>query len=140
VPGGGTTSDSQILYRLRLLVDFDPERPTGVCSSDVEKALALQAAELMRDGLQAEVADKPVLCDSGNGYHLLYPVAWPNSDEVTRLVDRVLQTIQTECPVPGVVIDTQVGNAARITRLYGTLNCKGEDTPERPWRRSRVIS
>jgi hypothetical protein len=139
VPGGGTTSDSQILCRFRLLVDFDPERPSGVCSTDGEKALALQAAELMRDRLQAEVADRPVLCDSGNGYHLIYPIAWPNSDEVTRLVERALHTIKAECPVPGVKVDVEVGNAARITRLYGTMNCKGENTRERPWRRSAVI-
>jgi hypothetical protein len=140
VPGGGTTSDSQILCRFRLLVDFDPERPSGVCSTDAEKALALEAAELMRDRLQADVADRPVLCDSGNGYHLLYPVAWPNSEEAKDLVERTLQTIKAECPVPGVLVDIGVGNAARITRLYGTMNCKGENTAERPWRRSGVIS
>jgi hypothetical protein len=139
VPSGGTTSDSQILCRFRLLVDFDPERPTGVCSTDAEKALALQAAELMRGRLQAEVADKPVLCDSGNGIHLLYPVAWPNSDEAKDLTERALKTIRAECPLPGVKVDVEVGNAARLTRLYGTMNCKGENTPERPWRRSGVI-
>jgi len=139
VPSGGTTSDSQILCRFKLLVDFDPERPSGVSSTNVEKALAMQAAELMRDRLQADVTDKPVLCDSGNGIHLLYPVAWPNNEEVKDLVERTLQTIRTECPVPGVKVDIEVGNAARITRLYGTMNCKGENTAERPWRRSGVI-
>ena len=139
VPGGGTTSDSQILCRFKLLVDFDPERPSGVCSTDAEKALAMQAAELMRERLRADGADEPFLCDSGNGAHLLYPVALPNNEEARDQVDRALQTIKTECPVAGVKVDTTVGDAGRITRLYGTMNCKGENTAERPWRRSRVI-
>jgi hypothetical protein len=139
VLGSGTTSDSQILCRFRLLVDFDPERPSGVSSTDAEKAPALQAAELMRAKLQTDVADKPVLCDSGNGYHLLYPVAWPNNDEATDVVARALETIKAECPVAGVKVDVTVGNSSRIARMYGTVNCKGENTAERPWRRSRVI-
>jgi hypothetical protein len=135
----GTTSDSQILCRLRLLVDFDPQRPSGVSSTDAEKALALQAAELMRNRLEVDGADKPTLCDSGNGYHLLYPLALPNNGEAADVVERALQTIKAECGVAGVNVDTGVGNASRITRLYGTLNCKGENTAERPWRRSGVI-
>jgi hypothetical protein len=139
VPGGGTTSDSQILCRFRLLVDFDPERPSGVSSTDAEKALALQAAEHMRDWLRTDIEDTPVMCDSGNGIHLLYPIALPNSDQGTDLVERALQTIAAECPVQGVKVDVSVGNAARVTRLYGTMNRKGEDTTDRPHRRSGVI-
>lgn len=139
VPSGGTTSDSQILCRFRLLIDFDPERPSGVSSTDAEKALAFEAAKLMRAKLQTDVTEEPVMCDSGNGIHLLYPVAWPNSDEAKDLVERALQTIRAECPLPGVKVDIEVGNAARITRLYGTMNCKGENTPERPWRRSGLL-
>jgi hypothetical protein len=139
VSGGETTSDSQVFCRYRLLVDFDPERPSGVCSTDAEKALAFEAAELMRDRLRADVADEPVLADSGNGYHLVYRIAWPNNDEAVDRVQRALQTIKTECQTPGVNVDTSVFNAARITRLYGTWNCKGANTLERPWRRSGVI-
>lgn len=139
VPSGATTDDAQILCRYRMLVDFDPDRPSGVAATDAEKALAQQAAELMLARLEADGADKPVLCDSGNGAHLLYSIALPNSEEAKDVVARALQTIKAECPVAGVKVDTSVSNASRITRLYGTLNTKGTDTVERPWRRSRVI-
>ncbi len=37
-------------------------------------------------------------------------------------------------------MDTSVGNAARISRLPGTWNRKGEDTTDRPHRRAKVLS
>jgi hypothetical protein len=139
VAAGETTSDDQILFRARLLVDFDPERPTGVSSTDSEKASALHAAEANTTRLLADGADTPTLCDSGNGYHHLYWLWLPNNAYATDRVNRLLQTIKRESLAQGVNVDTTVGNAARITRLYGTMNCKGENTPERPWRRSGVI-
>ena len=138
VSRGETTSDGQILCRLRLLLDFDPERDGG-CSTDAEKAVALQAATEVREKLRKHIPEEPVLCDSGNGFHLVYPVALPNNDDSKDLVERALQTVSRECQVPGVKVDTAVSNAGRITRLYGTMNCKGEATADRPHRRSGVI-
>ena len=37
-------------------------------------------------------------------------------------------------------VDTANFNAARIWKLYGTVSRKGDNTPERPHRRSRIIS
>lgn len=37
-------------------------------------------------------------------------------------------------------IDTTVCNAARIMRIPGTLNAKGDNTPERPHRPARLLS
>jgi hypothetical protein len=41
---------------------------------------------------------------------------------------------------PEAKIDLIVYNAARIARFPGTLNAKGENTTERPWRISRLIT
>jgi hypothetical protein len=38
-----------------------------------------------------------------------------------------------------VSVDTGVYNAARIWKLYGTIACKGDNTPERPHRPARFI-
>ena len=37
-------------------------------------------------------------------------------------------------------VDTANFNAARIWKLYGTVSRKGDNTPERPYRRSRILS
>ena len=39
-----------------------------------------------------------------------------------------------------VTVDTANFNAARIWKLYGTVSRKGDSTPERPHRRSRILS
>ena len=38
-----------------------------------------------------------------------------------------------------VAIDTSVHNPARIWRLPGTMNCKGDSIPERPHRMARIL-
>ena len=38
-----------------------------------------------------------------------------------------------------VTVDTANFNAARIWKLYGTVSRKGDDTPDRPHRRSRIL-
>jgi hypothetical protein len=45
----------------------------------------------------------------------------------------------TRCGADDVVVDLTVFNAARITKLYGTMTCKGDSTTDRPHRRSRVL-
>jgi AAA domain len=39
----------------------------------------------------------------------------------------------------GAHVDTSVGNPARILRVPGTLNRKGENTAERPWRECAIL-
>ena len=39
-----------------------------------------------------------------------------------------------------VTVDTGVGNAARISKIYGTWVMKGDATPERPHRIARILS
>ena len=41
---------------------------------------------------------------------------------------------------PQITVDEAVFNAARITKLYGTMACKGGQTSDRPHRKSRIIS
>jgi hypothetical protein len=50
-----------------------------------------------------------------------------------------LQSLQQEFGDSVVKIDTSVGNAARITKLFGTRACKGDDVPDRPHRMARLI-
>ena len=131
-----TTADTDIVRRRWLLIDCDPRRASGVSSSNSEHESALAKAREIRDGLSSLGWPKPVLTDSGNGAQLMYRIDLPADDG--ELVPRVIGEI-AKASSEQVAIDTSVHNPARIWRLPGTMNCKGDSIPERPHRMARIL-
>ena len=134
-----TTADSAIVRRCWLPLDFDPARPSGVSTTDAEKEAAHQRAMEVREFLRNLGWPKPVVGDSGNGYHLLYRIDLPNDRESTELVKGVLEALAFKFSDKAVEVDTSTCNAARIWKLYGTTARKGNDTEDRPHRRSKLL-
>jgi hypothetical protein len=135
-----TTSDADILRRRWLPIDIDPLRPSGVSSTDEEHELALVKADEVAHWLAGLGFPDPVRADSGNGAHLLYRIDLPNDEAATALVKSCLATLDALFSDDRVTMDTANFNAARIWKLYGTISRKGDNTPERPYRRSRILS
>ncbi len=135
---GGTAKDCDIVRRRCLLIDFDPKRSGTVSSTDQEKESAYEKAFEVGAVLQDRGWPAPVVCDSGNGYHLLFRIDLPTTDG--GLVTNCLRALDQRFSDNAVDIDTKVGNASRITKLYGTWTAKGEDTPERPHRFSKIVA
>ena len=131
-----TTADTDIVRRRWLLIDCDPRRASGVSSSNSEHDFALAKAREIRDGLSSLGWPKPVLTDSGNGAQLMYRIDLPADDG--ELVRRVIGEI-AKASSEQVAIDTSVHNPARIWRLPGTMNCKGDSIPERPHRMAKLL-
>jgi len=136
-PKGSGTSDSNIIRRRWLLIDCDPERPAGISSADAEHEAAIERAQDVELYLHDRGWPDPIRADSGNGCHLLYRIDVPTDDG--GLVQRCLEALAREFSDDAIKIDTGVYNPARICKLYGTLACKGDDTPDRPHRLSRII-
>jgi hypothetical protein len=134
-----TTSDVDILHRRWLLIDFDPVRPAGISATHKEHSRAVSAACGAWDDLRCTGFPDPVVADSGNGVHLLYRVDLPNDSNATNLVKGILAGVAAHCAPDDVAVDQTVFNAGRITKLYGTLACKGDNLPDRPHRRSRLL-
>jgi hypothetical protein len=111
-----TTSDTHIVRRQFVLLDFDPERPSGISSTDAEKEAARQKALEVRQHLRDLEWPDPVFSDSGNGYHLLYRVDLPNDTESADLVRSLLLVLDALHGDEAVKIDTAVYNAARIVK------------------------
>ena len=134
-----TTSDSEITRREFLLIDVDPKRPAGVSSTDEE----LQSSEIVLmevvSFLTSEGFPEPVIACSGNGYHALYKVDSPNTKEVTQLYKDFLYALDSKFSNEKAQIDKTTYNPARITKMYGTIACKGDSTENRPHRRSRIL-
>lgn len=132
-----TTGDKEIEVIRWILIDADPERPAGVSSTDEEKAKSKETIKRVYKYLKQEGFSDPVVCDSGNGYHLLYSVDM-NVDDAD-YTKKFLQTLDMLFSDEYVKIDTAVSNPARITKVYGTIARKGANTPERPHRSSGFV-
>lgn len=128
-------SKSDIANRVWLLIDIDPPRSSGVNSSDAEKQAAREQTDAIREYLQSRGWPYPLLCDSGNGWHLLYRIHLPNNDAATELIRGVLARLHKLFPM----VDPGNFNASRITKLYGSWARKGAHSDERPWRRSAIV-
>lgn len=130
-----TAADSHILRREWLLLDFDPPRPKDSNSTDEEKTAAHQQAEECRGELTAMGWPLPTVIDSGNGYHLRYPITLPNDDASHELVRSVLHALAERHSM----LDVTNHNAARVAKLPGTWARKGEHTADRPHRLSTLL-
>lgn len=129
---GATTSDKNIPRRKWLPIDLDPIRPTGISSSAEELQAASDLARVIAEFLNGQGWPWPLLCMSGNGYHLCYPIDLPADDG--GLVGRVLQTLSARFTTDRVSVDTTSFNPSRIWKLPGTLACKGDSIPGREHR------
>jgi hypothetical protein len=134
-----TTQDSEILRRRWLFLDLDPARPSGIAADGYEVALARTLAMKIEFVLRERGWPAPLKVDSGNGCYLLYRVDLPNDEASTELIKRCYaglnELLGTYDPAkPHATLDTGVYNAARILRVGGTTNRKGDPTSDRPHR------
>ena len=134
-----TTADGDVTRRRWLVLDLDPIRPAGISAIQMEKDAAHSAAIECRDWLSGFGWPEPFFCDSGNGYHLLYQVDLPNDPASRELIEGCLQAVAFRIDTQQVSVDQTMGNAARIIKVYGTMCCKGDSTPDRPHRRAKII-
>ena len=135
-----TPKNTDILARRGLLVDVDPMRPPDSNATHTEKTAALAVTHAARNWLSRQFQfPTPLLADSGNGYHLLYPVELPANETSSELVRLLLRAVATECNSPFACVDLKVYDARRLVKLYGTVARKGPHSPSRPQRRSALL-
>ena len=135
---GDATSDKDVVARRWLYLDVDPERPANICATADEREAARQVALAVHHYLCKVCGwPAPISCDSGNGYYLLWRIDMPAADG--GIVQRCLLALAAMFDTPAALIDTSMYNPARIIRLPGTVNRKGDNTADRPHRLSRLI-
>ena len=135
-----TSADVDVIRRRWLFIDIDPDRPSGISSTEDER----QAARLVLDEVVSFLDNKdwpqPIVAMSGNGWYLLYPISLPNDPSSLELVQGVLVSLATRFNNEAVHIDTTVCNAARLAGLIGSMKVKGDFLTDRPHRRSQLES
>lgn len=134
-----TTSDNDIVGRDWILIDIDTKKPSDTNSTDEEKEMAKEVVNNVFKFLRDEGFEKPVVCDSGNGFHLLYKIAMKNSNENTTICKEFLQVLDMLFSNSNVEIDCTTHNASRVCKLYGTFSRKGSNTKKRPQRESKIL-
>lgn len=134
-----TTSDNDIVGRDWILIDIDTKKPSDTNSTDEEKEMAKEVVNNVFKFLRDEGFEKPVVCDSGNGFHLLYKIAMKNSNENTTICKEFLQVLDMLFSNPNVEIDCTTHNASRVCKLYGTFSRKGSNAKKRPQRESKIL-
>jgi hypothetical protein len=134
----GRTPNHVVKRYARLFFDLDPVRPKGLSSTDDE----LDEAQRRARGLAARLSKigwpTPAAGLSGNGFHVQYRVALPNTPETKEQLDVIYAGLASEFSDDVVDFDRTVRNPARLCCLYGTTKRKGPDTPDRPHRVARI--
>ena len=138
---GEAVSDGEVLMRRWLLVDCDPIRPKGVSATDQQKAAAMELLQTTYRYLMEQLSlARPIVCDSGNGFHLWLPLDdLPNNAETKQLCKQLLQHLAEHCTHPGAKIDQSTFNASRVCKLPGTIARKGADLPQQPHRQAKLL-
>jgi hypothetical protein len=136
------TSDKHIVERRWLMIDVDASPVSGVSTHDVERDAALRIITDIDHHLFEQGYPPGVIADSGNGSHLLIPFRMKNDEKSLAFHKKLLADLAKAFDTDIAHVDVTTCNAARIWRLYGCMNCKGDNCPElgRVWRLSRILT
>ena len=135
-----TSTDANIQRRRWLLLDFDPTRPKDTSATEAQLEAAKVTSALCYEYLKTQGWPDPIVAESGNGMHLLYPLDLPNDNDTRDLIKGALGGLAARFNTEQVTLDQSVFNAGRITKLYGTVANKGDSTQATPWRLSRLVA
>lgn len=136
--GAAALADDDIAVHTRLLFDFDPVRPKGTPSTDVELHAAMQARNALMGRLLSIGWPAPAVACSGNGAHLVYRVRLPVADDIEEMLATLYRGLRQDFSTGTCDFDATVRNPSRIWRLYGTRNRKGAPSHDRPHREALV--
>lgn len=137
---GTATSKQDIEHRWWLPIDVDCERPSGVSSTNEEKAKAHKKAQDVFVFLRNNGFSTPVVCDSSSGYHILYPIDMNNTQESEDAIKAFLEILGHNFTDENIKIDTVLHDSNRILRLPGSYGRKGRSSDERPHRLAKILS
>ena len=88
-----TSSDADVVRRRWLFIDIDPNRPSGISSTETERLEAKMVLDQVAAYLGSNHWPEPITAMSGNGWYLLYPIDLPNDAPSLELVKGVLEVM-----------------------------------------------
>lgn len=126
---GLAVKDRDIIDRRYILIDFDRDETNQPATTDELDAVFAVAHRLERD-LFFKKGHPPITICSGNGAHIYLPVNLPNDEASAALCKQMLKAFASKYNTDAVKVDTCVYNAGRITKVLGTIACKGVEVSD----------
>lgn len=115
---GSSRKKDNVLAAKAFWLDID-------CGPGKEYDTQTEAIDALRDFCKSVGLPKPILVNSGRGVHAY----WPLTEQVTRDEwEPVAKRLKEVCATQGLLVDNSCVEIARILRVPGTMNFKG-DTP-----------
>lgn len=133
------TKDNGIKYLRNILIDIDPVRESDTSSTEEEHERAIKKAKNISKFLKRKGFPDVMMVDSGNGAHLICKIKLKNTEKNKYLIRDFIRYVAQIFNTPEVEIDQSVYNPSRLVKLPGTMTRKGEDLPDRPHRRARIL-
>ena len=135
------TKDEDIISINWLVVDIDRKVTNRDSATDKELKQIRKVKDSIDDWFDDKGWPKPIIVMSGNGYHIYYMLpGQPNEKKIVDANIAVLAFLDDTFGNDDVSIDQAVANPARLLKFPGTMALKGENTEERPHRRSVIES
>lgn len=126
---GISVKDVDIVSRRYLLVDIDrvqTDQPATISELDEIS----KVAHRIETAFCFDRGEEAISVCSGNGTHVYLPIDLPNDDEAKQFCRDALAKLAAKYDTPTCKVDTAVYNAARITKVLGTVARKGVETEE----------
>lgn len=141
---GGGIKKEDIISRDYIFIDFDVvhEEDKELSATDEEHKLAEELMKKVLDYMKSEFSlPDPIICDSGNGYYLLYKtVPLENNAESDNIFKDITRALANKFNTKKVIIDARVHNANRLIKAIGSKAVKGVETEDRKHRFSSLVS
>lgn len=121
---GDCTGKAHIVRLRNLFVDIDPVRPKGSASTPEAHQAAIDLANKIKADLMAAGWPEPMVMDSGNGAYLFWAIDL--APALQTLVRAVIEALRKRYATAQLEIDVSSATHARIARVPGTENTKGD--------------
>jgi predicted P-loop ATPase len=137
-PRGTAVHDPDVTHRRVFVIDVDPVRPVNVSATEAERLEAERVTDAIASRLASLGAGEALARGmSGSGYWLMLALdRLASTPGLTDLATRLLVALAALHGSDAVKVDPSVYNASRIIPAWGTMKRKGDNTPERPHRRT----
>ena len=145
IPVGEGIKNEDIAFRTWIMIDCDvTKKAKGDSVTNQSPPEAWQATRTMAEKLEQYIKKynhniNGLITDSGNGHKLFIKIFLPNNSETDSLIAGFYDVISKLFSNDIVDIDVSVKNPARIERVCGTFNLKGEGNPDYEKRVSWIV-
>ena len=138
VRGAKAMRDKDATKVTRLFFDFDPCRPAKTASTEVQLLFARERAQNFVSDMSSRGWPRPAIAVSGNGYHLMYRAGFDEPEKFMPHWSRLYDILADKYSDDVISVDKSVKSLGQLTRLYGSINRKGQATDDKPHRLSSI--